>query len=40
MSEIKVVGNLLDESNKFKASGRVYDGGGYRADFRIVSLSK
>ena len=28
MNNIKVVGNLLDESNKFKASGRVSDGGG------------
>ena len=28
MSKIKVVGNILDETNKFKASGRVYDGGG------------
>ena len=30
MNNIKVVGNLLDESNKFKASGRVYDGGVLR----------
>lgn len=28
MNKIKVVGNILDETNKFKASGRVYDGGG------------
>lgn len=28
MNNVKVVGNLFDESNKFKAAGRVYDGGG------------
>ena len=38
MNQIIVVGNIQDSNNVFCASGRVYDGGGYRTDIRSITL--